>query len=50
MAFGQAGQLLFSLNNGDGSISAFGVKSDGGLEPKSGLTGLPTTTAGLAGW
>ena len=50
MAFGQAGQLLFSLNNGDGSISAFAIEPNGGLEPKSGLTGLPTTTAGLAGW
>jgi 6-phosphogluconolactonase (cycloisomerase 2 family) len=50
MAFNQDGQLLFSLNNGDGSISAFGVKSSGGLEPVSGLSGLPTTSAGLAAW
>jgi len=50
MAFNQDGQLLFSLNNGDGSISAFGVKSDGGLAPKGGLSGLPTTSAGLAAW
>jgi 6-phosphogluconolactonase (cycloisomerase 2 family) len=50
MAFSQDGELLFSLNNGDGSISAFGINSDGGLEPKSGLTGLPTTSAGLAAW
>ena len=50
MAFSQDGQLLFSLNNGDGSISAFGVNFDGGLEPKIGLSGLPTTSAGLAAW
>jgi 6-phosphogluconolactonase (cycloisomerase 2 family) len=50
MAFSQDGHVLFSLNNGDGSISAFGVESDGGLQPQSGLSGLPTTSAGLAGW
>jgi 6-phosphogluconolactonase (cycloisomerase 2 family) len=50
MAFSHDGPLLFSLNNGDGTISAFGVNSDGGLEPKSGLSGLPTTSAGLAAW
>jgi hypothetical protein len=41
---------LFSLNNGDGTISAFGIKSDGSLEPKSGLSGLPINAAGLAAW
>jgi 6-phosphogluconolactonase len=50
MAFSHDGHTLFSLNNGDGSISAFGVKSDGSLKPMSGLSGLPTTSAGLAGW
>jgi 6-phosphogluconolactonase (cycloisomerase 2 family) len=50
MAFSQDGRVLFSLNNGDGTISAFGVKSDGSLEPKIGLSGLPTTSAGLAAW
>jgi len=35
---------------GDGTISAFGVKSDGSLDPKSGLSGLPTTAAELAAW
>jgi 6-phosphogluconolactonase (cycloisomerase 2 family) len=50
MAFSNDGDELFSLNNGDGTISAFGVKSDGSLEPKSGLSGLPTTAAGLAAW
>ena len=50
MAFSHDGAVLFSLNNGDGTISAFGVKPDGSLEPKSGLSGLPTTAAGLAAW
>src|SRR5271165_3616823 len=50
MAFSVDGRALFSLNNGDGTMSAFGVKSDGSLEPKSGLSGLPTTAAGLAAW
>jgi 6-phosphogluconolactonase (cycloisomerase 2 family) len=50
MAFSHDGRTLFSLNNGDGTISAFGVKSDGSLEPRSGLIGLPTTSAGLAAW
>jgi len=50
MAFSHDGNTLFSLNNGDGTISAFGVKSDGSLEPMSGLSGLPTTAAGLAAW
>jgi len=50
MTLSHDGQMLFSLNNGDGSVSAFDVNCDGGLEPKSGLTGLPTTSAGLAAW
>jgi 6-phosphogluconolactonase (cycloisomerase 2 family) len=50
MAFSHDGRALFSLNNGDGTISAFGVESDGFLEPMSGLSGLPTTAAGLAAW
>jgi 6-phosphogluconolactonase (cycloisomerase 2 family) len=50
MAFSPDGSTLFSLNNGDGTISAFGIKSDGALEPMSGLSGLPTTAAGLAAW
>jgi len=50
LAFNHDGDVLFSLNNGDGTISAFGVKSGGSLEAKSGLSGLPTTSAGLAVW
>jgi len=50
MAFSHDGSALFSLNNGDGTISAFGVRSSGSLESMSGLSGLPTTAAGLAAW
>ena len=52
MAFGHAGNALFSLNNGDGSLSAFTVGSDGSLVPETGLSAgsLPTTAAGLAAW
>jgi 6-phosphogluconolactonase len=50
MAFSHDGHELFSLNNGDGTISAFGVNSEGSLKPMSGLSGLPSTSAGLAAW
>ena len=48
MAFSSDGLTLFSLNNGDGTISVFDIESDGSLKPMNGLTGLPTTSAGLA--
>jgi 6-phosphogluconolactonase len=48
MAFSPDGLTLFSLNNGDGTMSTFSIKSNGSLEPMKGLTGLPTTSAGLA--
>ena len=50
MAFSHDGHALLSLNNGDGTISAFCVDSDGSLDARSGLSGLPTTSAGLAVW
>jgi hypothetical protein len=49
-AFSHNGHELFNLNNGEGTISAFGGQSDGSLKPLSGLSGLPTTSAGLASW
>jgi 6-phosphogluconolactonase len=49
MAQSQDGRFLYSLNNGNGTISAFVVKPDGSLEPIAGATGLPTSSAGLAG-
>ena len=43
-------RFLYSLNNGNGTVSGFRVKSDGSLSPLMVLTGLPTTAAGLTGW
>jgi 6-phosphogluconolactonase len=43
------GRFLYSLNNGNGTISAFRVKSDGSLQPLMVVSGLPTSAAGLAG-
>ena len=50
LAFSHNGALLFSLNNGNGSISAFEVKGNGSLQSMGGLRGLPSTAAGLAAW
>ncbi len=50
MAFSHDGRTLFVLDNGSGMISAFGLGMDGALAAKTGLSGLPTTAAGLAGW
>ena len=50
MTFSHDGRRLFSLNNGDGTISGFMVKSNGQLGPDGSLSGLPNTSAGLAGW
>jgi len=50
MTFSHDGHRLFSLNNGDGTISGFMVKSNGELGADSSLSGLPNTSAGLAGW
>ena len=50
MAFSHDGHLLFTLNNGNGTVSGFMVKSDGSLESTSSLSGLPVTSAGLAAW
>jgi len=48
LAFSQDGSAFFSLNNGNGTISAFRVMGDGSLQSKGGLAGLPTSSAGLA--
>lgn len=50
MALSHDGHFLFSLNNGDGTLSAFAVQPDGGLQSIGSLSGLPTTSAGLAAW
>lgn len=42
-------RFLFSLNNGNGTISAFHTEPDGSLEALTPTSGLPTTAAGLVG-
>jgi len=49
MAQSRDGRFLYSLNNGDGTISAFVVNPDGTLDPVAGASGLPTSSSGLAG-
>ncbi len=43
------GRFLYSLNNGNGTISAFRVGPNGSLQSLMGVSGLPTSSAGLAG-
>jgi hypothetical protein len=50
MAFSRDGGTLFSLGNGNGTLNAFAVKSNGELQAMGSLSGLPTTSAGLAAW
>jgi 6-phosphogluconolactonase (cycloisomerase 2 family) len=49
MVESDSGRFLFSLNNGNGTISAFHTEPDGTLETLTPTIGLPTTAAGLAG-
>jgi 6-phosphogluconolactonase len=49
MVQSQDGRFLYSLNNGNGTISAFRVKPDGSLHSLMVRNGLPTSVAGLAG-
>jgi 6-phosphogluconolactonase len=43
------GRFLYSLNNGNGTISGFRVQDDGSLEPVTVVNGISTSAAGLAG-
>lgn len=43
------GRFLYSLNNGNGTISAFRAWPNGSLHPLMVLTGLPASASGLAG-
>ncbi len=47
-AFDVAGRFLYTLNAGNGSISAFAVRADGSLEALPGVAGLPAGAVGLA--
>ena len=49
MAQSRDGRFLYSLNNGNGTITGFGVKPDGSLIPATVVNGIPTSAAGLAG-
>ena len=50
MALSHHDRFLYSLNSGNGTISAFEVKADGALEPVAGASGLPGSVSGLASW
>jgi len=43
------GNFLYSLNNGNGTISAFRAKQNGALQALGVVSGIPTSAAGLAG-
>jgi len=49
MVQSQNGRFLYSLNNGNGTISAFRVEPHGSLHALTTVAGLPTSSAGLAG-
>ena len=49
MAQSRDGRFLYSLNNGNGTISAFRTKPNGSLQPLMVVTGIPTSATGLAG-
>jgi 6-phosphogluconolactonase (cycloisomerase 2 family) len=49
MTLSRDGRFLYSLANGNGTIEVFRTSHDGSLEALGGVTGLPTSAAGLAG-
>lgn len=50
MAQSRDGRFLYSLNNGNGTLSVFRVSPDGSLVPLGTASGVPASAAGLAGW
>ena len=48
MALSNDGRFLYSLNSGNGTISAFRVGADGSLQSASNLSGISTAASGLA--
>jgi len=48
MGFGDGGNFLYVLADGNGSIAEFRVHSDGSLTPIAMITGLPLSVQGLA--
>ncbi len=49
MAQSDDGRFLYSLNNGNGTITGFRVKQDGSLQSVTVVNGIATSAAGLAG-
>jgi 6-phosphogluconolactonase (cycloisomerase 2 family) len=49
MTLSRDGRFLYSLANGNGTIEVFRTSHNGSLEALGGVTGLPTSAAGLAG-
>jgi 6-phosphogluconolactonase (cycloisomerase 2 family) len=50
MAQSHDGRFLYNLANGDGTLHGFKVLGNGSLEPLNVENGLPTSSAGLAGF
>ena len=48
LALSRNSQYLYSLNSGNGTISAFRVNNDGSLQTLPGLSGIPAGANGLA--
>jgi 6-phosphogluconolactonase (cycloisomerase 2 family) len=48
MALSNNGRFLYSLNSGNGTISAFRVEADGSLQSLGNLSGISTAASGLA--
>src|SRR5206468_10833732 len=48
LALSENGRLLFSLNSGTGSVSAFTIHASGRLQPVGHIGGLPASATGLA--
>lgn len=47
MAFSNNNHVLY-VNNGDGTVGAVDVHAGGGLSPRRGAGGLPTSATGMA--
>lgn len=48
LAFTRNSQIIYSLNSGNGTLSAFHVRADGGLTPIGTTGGIPAGANGLA--
>jgi 6-phosphogluconolactonase (cycloisomerase 2 family) len=48
LAMSRSSRYLYSLNSGDGTISAFRVNANGSLNALPGVSGIPAGANGLA--